>query len=152
MILDTLRLINQSVLLLTLALLCLLGTSLVWAVLQFLRLRRTGMAREIELLSRPLPDDDHLPHVLVQVPTFNEGRVISRIAQAVGNPHWPPDRLHIQSLDDSTDRSSAEVAEEGMALLRSRGIDAVMLHRTDRNGFKGGAMQSGLQHSHHEHL
>jgi cellulose synthase/poly-beta-1,6-N-acetylglucosamine synthase-like glycosyltransferase len=151
MTVEILRLLDDGLLLTGLALFCLIGASLPWVVVQYLYLRRKGLAREAELLSGPLPLDDRLPHVLVQLPTFNDGPVIGRVAEASGNLDWPRDRLHIQILDDSTD-GSTEIAREAVATLRSRGIDAVLLHRTTRSGFKGAALQAGLHHSNHEYV
>src|ERR1700746_3601328 len=44
-------------------------------VLLHLYHRRTGLERERIALTRPLPADDELPAILVQIPTFNEGRL-----------------------------------------------------------------------------
>ncbi len=113
------------------------------------RYRRRALAAEAELLEAPLPGDDRLPHVLIQLPTFNEGGLIERIASAVADFDWPRDKLHIQILDDSTDESAA-VAARATSSLRDRGLDAILLHRTHREGFKAGALQEGLRRSPHE--
>ncbi len=107
------------------------------------------MAEEARLLSQPLPPDEALPHVLVQIPTFNEGSLIRRAVAAVGELDWPRDRLHVQVADDSTDGSTAAAAE-ALEALRARGIDAVLLHRTNRAGFKAGALGEGLRLSDQE--
>jgi cellulose synthase/poly-beta-1,6-N-acetylglucosamine synthase-like glycosyltransferase len=57
---------------------------------------------------------------------------------------YPADRLEIQILDDSTD----ETVEIGRSLAReyqSKGLDVVHLHRTDRTGYKAGALEEGLK-------
>ncbi len=146
MTLDALRLLDQGVLVAALACFCVAAASLPWVVAQHARLRRRGMAAERELLARPLPDDDALPHVLIQLPTCNDGAVIRRVADACGDLDWPREKLHIQVLDDSTD-GSQEIANEAVASLSARGLDAVLLHRSHRAGFKGAALQAGLQHS-----
>src|SRR5438034_8836323 len=54
---------------------------------------------------------DHLPHVTVQLPMFNEDMVAERIIRASCQIDYPLDRLEIQVLDDSTDHS-AEIAKD----------------------------------------
>lgn len=83
------------------------------------------------------------PHVLVQIPTFNEARVVTDAARAVVGLDWPRDRLHIQILDDSTN-TTTEIAREVVSGLRAQGHDIVLLHRGNRAGFKAGALAAGL--------
>src|SRR5262245_35452809 len=47
-----------------------------------------------------------LPTVTVQLPLFNEMYVAPRLLDAVAAIDWPPGRLEIQVLDDSTDETS----------------------------------------------
>jgi cellulose synthase/poly-beta-1,6-N-acetylglucosamine synthase-like glycosyltransferase len=88
-----------------------------------------------------LPDD--LPRVLVQLPVFNEPTVVERALSAAGALDWPRDRLKIQLLDDSTDLTS-DIAIHAIARLRRDGIDAEHVRRSDRTGFKAGALQAGM--------
>jgi cellulose synthase/poly-beta-1,6-N-acetylglucosamine synthase-like glycosyltransferase len=88
-----------------------------------------------------LPDD--LPRVLVQLPVFNEPTVVERALGAAGALDWPRDRLKIQLLDDSTDLTS-DIAVHAIARLRKEGIDAVHVRRSDRTGFKAGALEAGM--------
>jgi cellulose synthase/poly-beta-1,6-N-acetylglucosamine synthase-like glycosyltransferase len=127
-----------------LAIHCVLGSSFIWVLIQYLRNRRRGMAAEARTLSLPLPADHDLPRVLVQLPTFNEGALVCRVAEAVGNLDWPRDRLEVQILDDSTDGGAVH-SERAAALLAGHGIDASVLRRSDRHGFKAGALAEGLQ-------
>ena len=83
-------------------------------VLLHLYHRHTGIERERIALARPLPAEDELPAVLVQIPTFNEGRLVRRALDSVVSLDWPRDRLQIQLLDDSTD-ASAEIARATIA-------------------------------------
>ena len=46
-------------------------------------------------------------------------------------------------LDDSTD-DTRELIEKEVAVLRKRGLDVRLLHRTDRTGFKAGALENGM--------
>ena len=112
-------------------------------VLLHLYHRRTGLERERIALTRPLPADDELPAILVQIPTFNEGRLVRRVLDAAVSLDWPRDRLQIQLLDDSTD-ASAEIARATIAEFRLRGYDVNLIQRTHRAGFKAGALRAGL--------
>ena len=53
------------------------------------------------------------PIVTLQLPVYNEMYVAERLIEAVSRLDYPPDRLEIQVLDDSTDetRSVAMVAK-----------------------------------------
>ncbi len=151
MLFELLLLLDHGILVGGLGVLCVLGGALVWHGAQHVRLRRVGLAREARLLRQALPPDAALPHVLVQIPTFNEAAVIGRAAGAAGDLDWPRDKLHIQLLDDSTD-GSVEAARAAVADLRARGLDATLLHRTDRRGFKAAALQAGLEQSTAEYV
>ena len=83
------------------------------------------------------------PHVLVQLPIFNERYVVERLIASVAALDYPSERLHVQVLDDSTD-DTGEIAERAVALHRAAGLDIVRLHRRERNGFKAGALAAGL--------
>ncbi len=89
----------------------------------------------------PLPAE--LPRVTVQLPVFNEMYVAERLIDAVAVLDWPHDRLQIQVLDDSTDETTTLCAAR-VDHWRSQGIDIEHLHRTDRSGFKAGALEAGL--------
>ena len=126
---------------------CFIGSLLYMVVLHH-RLKKAGLAREAALLATPLPPDSELPHVVVQIPSFNEGPIVRRGVEAAARLHWPRDKLHIQMLDDSTDET-AELARTVAAELRAQGIDVVCLQRTDRSGYKGGALHEAMQQTPH---
>jgi cellulose synthase/poly-beta-1,6-N-acetylglucosamine synthase-like glycosyltransferase len=128
---------------LCLALYCVLGSSYFWILAAYLHNRRRGEAAEAEMLALPLPPDGALPPVLIQLPTFNEGFLILRVAEAVAELDWPPEKLHVQILDDSTDGSFAH-CERAASRLRQKAIDAVAIHRNERRGFKAGALAQGF--------
>jgi cellulose synthase/poly-beta-1,6-N-acetylglucosamine synthase-like glycosyltransferase len=115
------------------------------------RLRERGLDREEELLATPLPPDEELPHVVVQIPSFNEGPVLRRGVEAAAGLDWPRDKLHIQILDDSTDET-AEIARAVAAELRAEGFDVVALQRADRSGYKGGALHEAMQQTPHDYF
>jgi cellulose synthase/poly-beta-1,6-N-acetylglucosamine synthase-like glycosyltransferase len=82
--------------------------------------RRSGLERERIALTQPLPAEDELPAVLIQIPTYNEGYLVRRALEAAVSLDWPRDRLQIQLLDDSTD-ASAEIALATVAEFRRQG-------------------------------
>src|SRR5690606_28995538 len=53
-------------------------------------------------------------------------------------------KLEIQVLDDSTDETQAIVSAQ-VERLRALGHDVIYLHRTDRVGYKAGALDAGLK-------
>jgi cellulose synthase/poly-beta-1,6-N-acetylglucosamine synthase-like glycosyltransferase len=83
------------------------------------------------------------PHVLVQLPVFNERYVVERLIDAAAALDYPPERLAIQILDDSTDDTAA-IAKARVAYHRARGWRMTYHHRADRTGFKAGALAAGL--------
>jgi cellulose synthase/poly-beta-1,6-N-acetylglucosamine synthase-like glycosyltransferase len=94
---------------------------------------------------RPVRPSDpaEWPVVTVQLPLYNEMYVAQRLIAAVCGLDYPPDRLEIQVLDDSTDETQ-EIVARAVAAQRARGVDIHHLHRTDRRGFKAGALLAGL--------
>ncbi|ANM32104.1 glycosyl transferase family 2 [Acidobacteria bacterium Mor1] len=87
---------------------------------------------------------DELPVLTVQLPLFNEMYVAPRLIDAVCNLDYPRDRLEIQVLDDSTDETTT-ICREIVERKRAEGIDIKLIHRTDRTGFKAGALEEGQQ-------
>ena len=57
---------------------------------------------------------------------------------------YPRDLLEIQVLDDSTDETQ-QVAQLIVDRYRALGYPIVYLHRTNRHGFKAGALDEGLK-------
>jgi len=90
------------------------------------------------------PDPPEWPKVTVQLPLYNELYVAERLIDAVARLDYPRDRLEIQVLDDSTDETRELVAEV-VRRQRERGIDIHHVHRTDRTGFKAGALREGME-------
>ncbi len=84
-----------------------------------------------------------LPRITVQLPIFNEQYVVDRLIQAVCNLDYPQDKLDIQLLDDSTDETR-EVAAAIVARCRAAGCPIDYIHRSNRHGFKAGALDHGL--------
>ena len=87
---------------------------------------------------------DELPRVTVQLPIFNEQFVIDRLIEAVCAMDYPADKLEIQVLDDSTDETQ-QVAADIVARYAALGHPIEYIHRTNRYGFKAGALDAGLK-------
>ncbi|MEE2786608.1 MAG: cellulose synthase family protein [Myxococcota bacterium] len=117
-----------------LGLLCLYGVHrfhIAWLYLK----HRESRPRKIELSTWPV--------VTIQLPLFNEKNVAQRLIDSVCQLDYPKDRLEIQVLDDSTD-NTVEVSRLAVAKWAEKGIDITHIHRTNRQGFKAGALEEGL--------
>ena len=130
---DTLLLTAYFAVLLTLAIFGMHRYLMVFSYYRFQHRRPQALARFEEL-----------PKVTVQLPVFNELYVVERLIDAVCALDYPADRLEVQVLDDSTDETQ-NVARARVAYHRARGVNIHYLHRTDRVGFKAGALDAGLR-------
>lgn len=92
---------------------------------------------------RPAAKFKELPIVTVQLPMFNEMYVAERLLESIASIDYPKDKLEIQVLDDSTDETRS-IAKNKVEELVERGFDAVYIHRTDRTGYKAGALEAGV--------
>ena len=84
------------------------------------------------------------PKVTIQLPIFNERYVIERLVDAVAQFDYPRELLDIQVLDDSTDETQ-QVARACVERHAAEGLPIVYIHRTNRQGFKAGALENGLR-------
>lgn len=87
---------------------------------------------------------DELPRVTIQLPIFNEQFVIDRLVDSICKMEYPLDKLDIQVLDDSTDET-VEVASAVVERYAALGYPITYIHRTNREGFKAGALDNGLK-------
>lgn len=103
--------------------------------------------------NRPEPKThfEDLPLVTVQLPCFNEMHVMERLLDSVSSLDYPIDKLQIQVLDDSTDETT-EICKAEVAKLVERGFDAQYIHRTDRTGYKAGALENGTMNAKGDYL
>jgi cellulose synthase/poly-beta-1,6-N-acetylglucosamine synthase-like glycosyltransferase len=92
----------------------------------------------------PPPQPTHWPRVTIQLPVFNERYVIERLVEAVSRFDYPRELLEIQVLDDSTDETQ-QLASACVDRFAAQGLPIVYIHRTNREGFKAGALEDGLQ-------
>jgi cellulose synthase/poly-beta-1,6-N-acetylglucosamine synthase-like glycosyltransferase len=85
-------------------------------------------------------DPTWTPTVLVQVASYNEPPdIVENCLESILRTDYPRDHFVIQLVDDTTD---APTVERLARFCGARGID--FQHRSDRRGFKGGALNDGL--------
>ena len=84
-----------------------------------------------------------LPKVTVQLPVYNEMYVAERLLDSIAALDYPQDKLEIQVLDDSTDETTGIIAHK-VGELQQQGFDIAHIHRTNRQGYKAGALEHGL--------
>jgi cellulose synthase/poly-beta-1,6-N-acetylglucosamine synthase-like glycosyltransferase len=99
----------------------------------------------------PPPEIDEWPVVTIQLPIYNEMYVVDRLIDAVCRLDYPEGKLEIQVLDDSTDETR-DIAELAVRRQAARGFDIKYLHRTDRTGFKAGALEEAMKVSRGEFI
>lgn len=92
----------------------------------------------------PPPPVTDWPRVTVQLPIFNERYVIERLTEAVARFDYPRERLDVQVLDDSTDETQ-QVARACVERHAAQGMPITYIHRTNREGYKAGALENGLK-------
>ncbi len=118
-----------------LGLLCLFGIHLYWLLFLYKRHRNTKPVK---------PTLKGYPSVTVQLPLYNEKRVVRRLIEAVAQMDWPIDALEIQVLDDSTDETT-DIAREVVSELCAHGHNVQLIHRDCRTEYKAGALANGLK-------
>ena len=93
--------------------------------------------------------EEDLPFVTIQLPIYNEQFVVDRLIDAVCRLEYPRDRFEIQVLDDSTDDTvqvaSKIVQRYATGFAGMDGQPIFHLHRTNRHGYKAGALDEGLK-------
>jgi len=86
---------------------------------------------------------EEIPYVTIQLPVYNEMYVMERLLDNIAKMDYPADKLEIQVLDDSTDET-VETTRAHVEALAATGLDIKHITRTDRTGFKAGALKEGL--------
>jgi cellulose synthase/poly-beta-1,6-N-acetylglucosamine synthase-like glycosyltransferase len=105
---------------------------------------RTYFKHRKKAVSAPPRTFDQLPPVTIQLPLFNERYVVERLIEEITRIDYPAELLQIQVLDDSTD-DTHPFAEALCERYRALGHRIEYHHRTERIGFKAGALQKGLE-------
>ncbi|WNH13479.1 cellulose synthase family protein [Thalassobellus suaedae] len=87
---------------------------------------------------------EEVPFITIQLPVYNEMYVMERLLDNIAKIDYPQDKLEIQVLDDSTDETVATTRAH-IEALQATGLDIQHITRTDRTGFKAGALKEGLK-------
>jgi cellulose synthase/poly-beta-1,6-N-acetylglucosamine synthase-like glycosyltransferase len=105
---------------------------------------KKGRNSRSELKDIPLDSSGHLPFVTIQLPIFNEMYVVERLIDNIIKFDYPKDRYEIHILDDSTDET-LEISRKRAAYYQEKGYNIEVITRSDRSGFKAGALKYGMQ-------
>ncbi len=122
-------------------LMCVLGLALYgihtfWLTWQYRRFQNKEHSKQVDV--------PHVwPRVTIQLPIYNERHVVERLIDACATMSYPLEKVQIQVLDDSDDSTTA-IIEHKAAAWRRCGRNVVVVHRSNRNGFKGGALANAL--------
>ncbi len=98
-----------------------------------------------------LTNSEETPFVTIQLPVYNELYVMERLLDNIAQLEYPNEKLEIQVLDDSTDESIIATKNK-INELQNRGINIQHLRRSNRKGFKAGALKEGLVNANGEFI
>lgn len=107
-----------------------------WILLTFL----SFLSRKKDIIPPKLKD---WPKVSIHLPIYNEKKVVARLLNSIINLDYPKDKLEIIVIDDSNDGTTQIIKayeEKYKGLIK-------LIHRTNRDGFKAGALQLALKNS-----
>ncbi|WP_051205309.1 cellulose synthase family protein [Salinimicrobium xinjiangense] len=91
-------------------------------------------------------DPSQIPYVTIQLPLYNDKPVVERLLRNIALIDYPHDKFEVQVLDDSTDDSAALTAGI-ISELKAEGFPIEHITRTNRKGFKAGALKAGLEYA-----
>lgn len=117
----------------------------------YIRCRKTKVPAQIERMKyfNSIIDENEYPYVVTQLPMYNEKTVAIRIINAVAAMDYPVSKHEIQVLDDSTDETCS-IVDETVERIKKEGKNISVVRRSDRTGFKAGALQNGLNYTNAE--
>ncbi len=121
---------------LLLIVLCLFGMHRLSMVFRWIKHRKKT--------ANPVKHFAELPSVTVQIPLFNERLVAQRIVDTVVKIDYPQDKLQIQIVDDSTDETR-DIIALAVKQYSAQGINIQHVHRTNRQGYKAGALKEAME-------
>jgi len=137
MILETIVIIIYTISLLLIFMYALAQLNLLFNYLASKKLKDTSAKFN---LSNP----DEIPFITIQLPVYNEMYVMERLLDNIAQIEYPKNKLEIQVLDDSTDET-VDSTRQHIQTLQATGLDIQHITRTDRKGFKAGALKEGLE-------
>ncbi|MFB9057445.1 cellulose synthase family protein [Mariniflexile ostreae] len=91
-----------------------------------------------------MSNPDEVPYITIQLPVYNEMYVMERLLDNIALIDYPKSKLEIQVLDDSTDET-VESTRKHVEKIQATGLDIRHITRTDRSGYKAGALKEGLK-------
>ena len=116
-----------------------------------------------EISYKELEAAGQLPEATIQLPVFNEANVAKRIIESAFEVDYPPEKLQIQILDDSTDET-VDIVDNVVKTIcgdpvedivsgnnhfiryrRDNGQTVEIIRRKKRTGYKGGALSVGTR-------
>lgn len=132
-------------LILSVYILCLLYITF-YCLLQFhlLYLYRRGKKKTVRNDQPASPET--FPFVTIQLPIFNEQYVVERLIDNIVQLDYPRDRFEIHILDDSTDET-VQHSRKKVEQYRLEGFQISVFHRTDRKGYKAGALRDAMPYA-----
>ncbi len=118
-------------------------------ILSFYGLHRYEIIRTYRKFRKQMPNGPsghfaELPPVTIQLPLYNERYVVERLLEEAVKVDYPRHLLQIQVLDDSTDETHP-FTERLCYQYRAEGHPVEYIHRTNRHGYKAGALENGLK-------
>lgn len=119
-----------------LAILCLFGLHRISMIFRWFKYRKFKPKYSKEY--------SELPKITVQIPLYNEKLVAKRIVDSIVLLEYPVERLQIQIVDDSTDNTK-EIIAERVQHYQQLGVNIEHVHRTNRQGFKAGALKEAME-------
>jgi cellulose synthase/poly-beta-1,6-N-acetylglucosamine synthase-like glycosyltransferase len=126
--------------------LCLIG---VWSVLGFhVLLTIAGFLYSRQARRNRAPDPEQWPGVSILVPAYNEEIVMAGTLESLLHLDYPPDRLEIIVIDDSSTDRTRRVVEHMMATDRRLKLVAIPPGLGGRG--KSHALNQGVRHASHE--
>jgi|SaaInl85LU_5_DNA_1037374.scaffolds.fasta_scaffold01205_4 cellulose synthase/poly-beta-1,6-N-acetylglucosamine synthase-like glycosyltransferase len=112
-------------------------------LINYLKAKKEAKHQEKKADKFNFDNPDEVPFVTIQLPVYNEKYVMKRLLANIALLDYPREKLEIQVLDDSTDDTVAKTKER-INKLAAEGLNIVHLTRTNRIGFKAGALKEGL--------
>lgn len=137
MVLDAIIIVIYTIALLLIFMYALAQLNLLF---NYLSSKKSNNSGELYDLSNP----NETPYVTIQLPVYNEMYVMQRLLSNIAKIDYPKHKLEIQVLDDSTDET-VESTKAHIKKLQATGLDIQHITRTNRVGFKAGALKEGLK-------
>lgn len=100
-------------------------------------------------ISVSIPENvEEWPTVTVQAATYNEGAVVGRLLESCLRLNYPAEKIEIIIVDDSNDETINILRE----YERKHYPRIKVIHRSERTGYKAGALNEALKHSRGDYI